>query len=257
MPKYSGKVVKVFSKALDKPDNYENTHRHSLELEDLGWVAFGSSKQDSFIVKDDNGKWKVLGAGSEVVFKYTENGQYKNAKKSDLVVMELVEGTKFEPQKPQQQGNTQAKPAQQNASSGSTGGFKRDDSAVIAGNSRTAAFTFLKGKPYKKINEVNSLVEQFALLADAKRKEYKAANPSLDDFQVGVSVGQSVVLAAGIAKTFEDVSSIVDEILEQVIPFSVQVVKDVASGKYNEPEPDDYEEPQQDAFEDDLDSLPF
>lgn len=243
-----------FKEIPNGPDQFGNNFRRSMKVNGE-WYSFGSCKQDKWNVKQGM-EFKVLGVGSEVVFPATsreyQGKTYWDAKAGSMAILEFVEASN---EAPKPQGNSQAKPAQQNASSGASTGFKRDDTAVIAGNSRTAAFAFLKGKPYKKIAEVNALVEQFAILSDNKRKAYKAANPSLDDFQVGVSVGQSVVLAAGIAKTFEDVDGIVDEILEQVIPFSVQVVKDVAAGKYNEPEPDDYEGSEEEL--DDGSELPF
>lgn len=105
MAKFIGKVVKVFSKPLSEkelaqPNNikYGSSHKHSLQVEingELKWVGFGSNKMESFMVQDDSDQWVTLGIGSEVVFKYTENGDFLNASKSDLVVMDLVVGEKY------------------------------------------------------------------------------------------------------------------------------------------------------------------
>lgn len=106
--KYNGKVISTFSKALDAPDKFENTHKHSLKVLINGeetFVNFGANKMDAFMVEDDDGKWQVLGKDSDVVFKYTDreyNGKtYYDAKKSDLVVMELVVGEKYKPKAPE------------------------------------------------------------------------------------------------------------------------------------------------------------
>lgn len=252
----------TFKEAVN--DRYGNTHRASV-LVDGEWVGNISLKTKEGYdpqVRFNNGNnakpdWQTLEVGDEARFVVTENPYngkvYYNGGTSKIKLVKKGAGTPAGKPSGNPSNQSSSKPAQQ----ASQVSYKRDDTQVVAGNARTAAFAFLKGKPYKKVVEVNELVEKFAILSDAKRKEYKAANPSLDDFQVGVSVGQSVVLAAGIAKSFEDVGGIVDEILEQVIPYSVQVVKDVADGKYNEPEPDDYQEPEESFSDDELDGLPF
>jgi len=107
MEKYQGKILKCGAYKLDTPETFTyegktitNTHRLSAQLEDESWVNFGGTDKEDFIVKDDDGKWQILGAGSEVLIKYTtntaKNGKvYKNAKKSGLTVLELVPGVKY------------------------------------------------------------------------------------------------------------------------------------------------------------------
>lgn len=84
------------------------THRHTIQMDTGEWIGFGESHLDSFLVKDDDDNFQVLGKGSEVLIKYTENGDFKNAKKGNLVVLDLVKGEKFEKSNPsvQQSGNS-------------------------------------------------------------------------------------------------------------------------------------------------------
>lgn len=119
----TGKVQKAGAYPLPEPKTVnfgkgpkEVTHRLSLQLDSGDWFGFGETDKDSFIVKDDEGNWKVLGAGSEVLIKYQQNGDYKNAKKSNLTVISLVEGEKF------QKGGQSSKP-----SSGGTQAPKSDN----------------------------------------------------------------------------------------------------------------------------------
>ena len=104
-------------------------------------------------------------------------------------------------------------------------GGKRND-GVVAGNARTAAFNFCKGER-KSVNEMKQLISWFVEYSDNKRKEYKAAHPDMDDFEVGVSCGQAVVSAAEIAKTLDEVDGIVNEFLNELIPHSLEAVKNV------------------------------
>jgi len=126
LQKITGKIKKAGAYPLPAPktltfngQSKEVTHRHTIQMETGEWVSFGESHLDAFMVKDDDDKWKVLGEGSEVLIKYTANGDYKNAKKANLTVLELVEGKKFEKtnsapaqKKPSSQGDSFVNPAE-------------------------------------------------------------------------------------------------------------------------------------------------
>ena len=92
LQKAQGKIEQIFIKALPTPDKYENTHRASIKLDDGEWYQMGSLKKPSFDVQDDDGKWKALGEGSEVLIKYEQNGDWKNSNRSKMTVLEFVEG---------------------------------------------------------------------------------------------------------------------------------------------------------------------
>lgn len=102
LQKITGKIKKVGAYPLSAPKtvNFNGeektfTHRHALQMETGEWIGFGESHLDSFLVKDDDGNFQILGAGSEVLIKYTASGDYKNAKKSHLTVLDLVVGEKY------------------------------------------------------------------------------------------------------------------------------------------------------------------
>ena len=98
MGTFIGKVKKVGAYPLKEPIVHKEygtaTHRLSLET-DEGWINFGLSKMDEFKIKDDNGNWVILGAGSEVVIKYTEDQHGKKANRDNLIVTNLVLGEAY------------------------------------------------------------------------------------------------------------------------------------------------------------------
>ena len=89
-----GKITRVFNKPLDKPDMYENVTRLSVEV-DTGhaekvWVSLGAKKKDGLQVQGKDKKWVQVGAGSSVVITAERNGDFLNAKISDVKISELV-----------------------------------------------------------------------------------------------------------------------------------------------------------------------
>jgi hypothetical protein len=89
-----GKITRVFNKPLDKPDMYENVTRLSVEV-DIGkaekvWVSLGAKKKDGLQVQGKDKKWVQVGAGSSVVITAERNGDFLNAKISDVKISELV-----------------------------------------------------------------------------------------------------------------------------------------------------------------------
>ena len=116
MKKIQGKIAKAGAYPLRAPktvkfgdENKTFTHRHTVQMETGEWIGFGESDMDAFKVKDDDGKWTILGAGSEVLIKYTESpcGSFKNAKKTNLTLLDLVAGEAYNaPAKAQQAPQT-------------------------------------------------------------------------------------------------------------------------------------------------------
>lgn len=238
-----GVVEKITYK--DKVDNFGNTHSAGL-LVDGNWINIALKTKEGYqpqvrFAKGQPGKqtWETLNEGDtvKIVVKPNEwNGKtYYSTTSSKINVTKKGEG-----QPAQQQ---RAPQGSQNASSS----FKKDNHEVVAGNARTAAFAYLKGIPYENVSDVNDLVQKFARYSDKKRKQYKEEHPELDDFQVGVSVGQAVVLAAPLAKDFDALDVIVDDILGSVIPYSVGIVKGIASGELTEEQPKQQAKPAQKA----------
>jgi hypothetical protein len=119
MMKIQGKIAKAgaYPLKVNKTVNFKGvdkifTHRHTIQMESGEWIGFGESHLDNFLVKDDDDKFQVLGEGSEVLIKYELNGEFRNAKKTNLVVLELVVGTKFQAPQSQQASQGQAQQPQ-------------------------------------------------------------------------------------------------------------------------------------------------
>lgn len=111
MKTYTGVLKKVGAYKLDKPVETKyglKTYRYAAET-DIGWIAFGIGDKDNFLVQDDDDKWKILGAGSEVVIKYTEDSYGKKAKKSDMMIINLIQGEAFQVNAPVQANKPQTR----------------------------------------------------------------------------------------------------------------------------------------------------
>lgn len=170
MPTYNGKLKKVGCYKLDEPKTFAyqgksivNTHRLAVET-DIGWIGFGETNNEDFIVKDDEGKWKILGSGSEVVIKYTENGNFKNAKKSSLMILDLVEGEKF---------TKETGVAGQTPMRGKGGGnFNLGIELGHAANNATQMAIAIFGKNVK-VDKVEELTKDFYVMMKGLRAEFE------------------------------------------------------------------------------------
>ena len=215
-----GVVQQISFKEIEN-DRYGNTHRAGIRVDD-DWVnnvslkvKEGREPEIRFNAGNRNSPdWQTLEVGDSVKIVVTpsnyNNKTYYNSGVSKIKLVKKGEGGSK-----QQASSTPKK----------TSGGKRND-GVVAGNARTAAFNFCKGER-KSVSEMKQLISWFVEYSDNKRKEYKAAHPDMDDFEVGVSCGQAVVSAAEIAKTLEEVDGIVNEFLKELIPHSLEAVKNV------------------------------
>lgn len=222
-----GKVEGVYFNELKNVKTYQGprgpwTPTHAINVViDGNRVGLGLTDKNAVNCKDVDGNYHELEKGMEVSAEVEESGEYKGvmqySSKSSLITI-------LNPSVPDKSTSPQKAASKQLRG-------KNDDTQVVAGNARTAAFAFLKGKAYKDVNQINRIVEKMAETGHKVREQYRKDNPELDEFQVGVSVGQALVLAAGISKTEEDIDKYVTEILKEVIPYSVEVVKSLSSPK--------------------------
>jgi hypothetical protein len=81
MPVVTGVVQRVHSKELPAPDQYDNTHRLSIQVGDE-WYSVGSNKGGSYINKDV----RNLEEGYDVEFMYQQNGDFRNVKKASFTI---------------------------------------------------------------------------------------------------------------------------------------------------------------------------
>lgn len=220
----SGIVSGVFYNELKNIKSYAGkaggqawTPTHSVSvIIDNDRISLGlfekTDKRPELRCKDVDGNYHTLTKGAEVSVvvergeDYNDKPQY-SARSGDVLILTPAP----------------AQTASQSQGSALAPYKPKDTTGVVAGNARTAAFESLRGTPYD-VDVFNEQVEWFANFSDAKRKEYAAANPGLDAFEIGVAVGQSTVIAAGMVPR-EDVSVTVDSLLAEVFPKSVEVVK--------------------------------
>lgn len=216
---FQGKIKRVFAKALPESDKYQNLFRHNLQLDDESWVGFGGGKREVFTIKEGKGYYDVK-PGDTIFLKYEDDGKYKNAKKGDLTVIEKApEASQNEQKKGNTQNKNQAQPQQQPQKP-----YKKDNSGVEAGNARTSAFNFFKGK-LPDAKTIEETIIFFAEYGKKTKEEYAKKFPDLTEYEVGVSVGQALTTAASFVKTLDEVDNFVQNYLNYTVPFSLKVVK--------------------------------
>ena len=149
---FNGKIKRVFFKKLDATDQYGNEFRSSLQLDDAEgtWVGFGGSKKDKFTIKEGKGYYDVQ-EGDTIFLKYEDNGKYKNAKKSDLTVIEK-----------------NANPSVNNASNSPKNDSKAQTNATPQGSSQKANNGSTGAKSTKIFGDVKSISEGQAVVFDPK-----------------------------------------------------------------------------------------
>lgn len=227
-----GNVEQMSFKKLDDPDKYQNTHKVSIRVGD-DWVNGISIK-----VKEDfepslrvncgnNAKpdWQTVEVGDtvRVIVTSTEYNGKTNywAKSSGIKITKKGAGA---PASGGSSGGNAAaaqQPRQQSASQAV---------GIAAGNARTSAVNFMKGKPLSD-TKFAELVEWFAVYTFDKKVEYASKNPKLNDYEVGVTIGQAVTSAAQVVKSLEDVDAFVDMYTSKIVPASVEGIKNLMAGK--------------------------
>lgn len=203
------------------------THRYNIVVDgtriSLGMGdKDGVSDKQQLRCKDNDEQYHTLTRGMEVSVEVQENGEYKGVTQYQSSTGKLVITDTSNAQAPQQSSGGGAAKAPY---------VKKDNTQVVAGNARTAAFELHRFDDVFDVEAINATIAELVVYSDNKRKEYASSNPDLDDFQVGVSVGQAVVLAAQTVKSVEELDAIVNVILDEIIPFSVEQVKAVSAEK--------------------------
>jgi hypothetical protein len=225
-----GKVTKVFSQALAKPDKYENTHKHALQLDGKEvWYNFNNNKHDSFIVEEE-GKWQVLGVGSEVKFTYEDNGDFKNANKKSLVIIDFVKGEKYGVK--QASGDDNRTRQQTIDESKKDGTWKKDDSGMSTGHAFNGAMNFftVNGKKFTD-EKVIELAQQIHDITVSLKKWYAIENPTMNDYNVGNAVGNSVLNACRTVSDADDIEQQAKSNLLNIVPHILNYVKNGAKGE--------------------------
>ena len=84
-----GKIEKIVSKPIDK-DKFDNVFRVSVKVGEA-WIGLGGAKREGLAIQKGK-EWIELKAGDEVVITAEENGDFLNAKRSDVKLLKAAEG---------------------------------------------------------------------------------------------------------------------------------------------------------------------
>ena len=88
MPSINGQVQAISIKPLNQPDNYGNTFRASVKVQDE-FYSYGNLKKDRLNIKNVS-DWIELQKGMEVEFMYDVNGSFKNVKKQSFSILDAT-----------------------------------------------------------------------------------------------------------------------------------------------------------------------
>ncbi len=82
-----GKIEKIVSKPIPA-DKYENVFRVSVKIGEA-WIGLGGAKREGLSIQKGK-EWIELKAGDEVVITAEENGDFLNAKRSDVKLLKAA-----------------------------------------------------------------------------------------------------------------------------------------------------------------------
>lgn len=206
-------------------DKFGNTHRMGVNV-DGDWANGISVKTgEGYVpaVRYNAGTaadvdWQSLEVGDKVriVVQPNEyNGKtYYNSGVSKIKLLEKGSGQ-----------TQQAQGGQKKAS----GGFKRDNTGVVAGNGFNAAKAFLGG-----CDDENEFIQTAKKLVDIGQKlrdKLKESRPDLDDYSVGAQSGMALIAACEWAEDIEDVEVFATDILNNILPEITEYVKSLEEEK--------------------------
>lgn len=203
-------------------DAFGNTHTRSLQIGGQ-WYNFSGGTKPVWNVKIGDG-FKVLGAGSEVAFKATTTVSKTNGKEytncSGLMVINLVEGDNSPPVA---KGGSLGG-ASQGGNSGSTYQAKpRNDTGIQIGHSVNGAMNFLITWGVEASNEnIVAYGKKVHGATEKLKKEHKAANPDMSDYDASASVGNAILNACKLVGTEQDFEQGVYEIAKDLLENAVK-----------------------------------
>jgi hypothetical protein len=210
-------------------DKFDNTHKFGIRIGD-DWVNNVNVKTKEGIqpqIRINTGskvspKWESVDVGDTVRIIVTPseyNGKtYYNSATSKIKLLEKGQGAP-----------AQAQRAPQTSQGGSSNTYaKKDDTPIVAGNARTAAAAWMSRFDGVEMKEA---IKFFAEVSHKARLAVKEANPSMSDFEVGVATGQATVIAAQLCDDLDEVFDFIIEFVNDIVPFSVDVVKSLNAPK--------------------------
>lgn len=245
----SGKLEKIYVNPVKEVKTYAGpkgpwTPTHTINfIVDGVRIGLGLTDKTALRGKDEEDKYHDLTEGSEVTVEISEIGEYNgkptyNTKPSLIFINKLAA----------------ASAAPVPAASGGYSGGSKDKSGVEIGHALNGAMRFLGGKA--KPEEIIEAAKRVHTITDTLKKEYRAANPKMSEYDSGAAVGHAVLnsleLAVARKKTLDDVEGIARKWLAEVVPAVADFVKNG-----NKPEaPTPAERPVNEAGAADVDDIP-
>ena len=183
------------------------THRINLVV-DGAKIGLGMTDKDKLRVKDVDGNYQDVVKGAEISVTVTRGDDYKgvpqyNAYSSDVLVLTPA------PQEAAQE------------SGGSAPKTKADPTEIVAGNARNAAAILVRRFGF----DFNEAISYVAQVGHNAKVEYAATDSKLTSFQVGVSVGEALKVAAELATDAAAMPDYITAYLAEQVPHSLQSVR--------------------------------
>lgn len=217
-----GVVAQIFVKQNDAPDQYGNTHKIGVRI-DNDWVnninvkvKEGFEPQVRFNAGNkSNPDWQNLEVGDEVkMVVSTSEWNGKTTYHGKVSQIKLIKKGAGAPAKPQGQAGGQGQKAQE-----------YDATGIETGHAINAAFNFMTEVDFDNPVQIVEVAKQFHTLTMKLKTEYAEANPKVSKKDVGATVGHAVLNAAKYSSTMEEVEEIANSILANVSSVVGEFVK--------------------------------
>lgn len=192
------------------------THAIALVV-DGAKVNLGMTDKEKLRVKDVDDQYQDVVKGAEVSIVVTEGEPYNgkpqyNAYSSAVTVLTPAPESAEKPQG----GKPDFTPKQ-----------KADPTELIAGNARNTAAILVRRFGV----DFNQGISYAAQVAHNAKVEYAATDSKMTSYQVGVSVGEAVKVAAELAESLEAVPDYITAYLAEQVPYSLDVVRGLPNDK--------------------------
>ena len=193
------------------------THRVVVQVDDEKIGAGLAVKEDGkelvlrARMSDNDKEFADVVKGAEVSIEVQEDGEYKGVKQykcfpKDILVVKKAETTSTGTAAPKQ---------------------KADPTELIAGNARNTAAILVRRFGV----DFNEAITYAAQVSHNAKVEYAATDSKLTSYQVGVSVGEAVKVAAELAQDMDSMPDYITAYLADQVPHSLSVVKGMADEK--------------------------
>lgn len=191
------------------------THRINLVVDGVK-VSLGQTDKEKLTAKDSDGNYHDVVKGTEVSIEVTRGDDYKGVPQYSAYTKHLLVTAP---------APVQAEPAK--AAGNAAPARKADPIELIAGNARNTAAILVRRFGV----DFNEGIAYAAQVSHNAKIDYADTDSKLTAFQVGVSVGEAVKIAAELAESMEAMPEYINAYLAEQVPHSLDVVKGIGDTK--------------------------